>query len=34
LGSSRPITATGKIDKNQLRADYVNGKIATEGVAR
>jgi 3-(methylthio)propionyl---CoA ligase len=29
-----PLAATGKIDKNQLRADYVNGKIATEGVAR
>ncbi|WP_158914862.1 AMP-binding protein [Caulobacter sp. S45] len=29
-----PLAATGKIDKNQLRADYVNGKIATEGVDR
>ncbi len=29
-----PLAATGKIDKNQLRADYVSGKIATEGVAR
>jgi 3-(methylthio)propionyl---CoA ligase len=26
-----PLAATGKIDKNQLRADYANGKIAVEG---
>jgi fatty-acyl-CoA synthase len=32
--AAMPLAATGKIDKNQLRADYVNGKIATEGVAR
>jgi 3-(methylthio)propionyl---CoA ligase len=25
-----PLAATGKIDKNQLRADYANGKISTE----
>jgi fatty-acyl-CoA synthase len=29
-----PLAATGKIDKNQLRADYVNGKYATEGADR
>ena len=23
-----PLAATGKIDKNQLRADYANGKIS------
>ena len=27
-----PLAATGKIDKNQLRADYANGNIAAEGV--
>jgi fatty-acyl-CoA synthase len=27
-----PLAATGKIDKNQLRADYANGKIRAEGV--
>jgi acyl-CoA synthetase (AMP-forming)/AMP-acid ligase II len=27
-----PLAATGKIDKNQLRADYANGKIAGEGI--
>jgi 3-(methylthio)propionyl---CoA ligase len=25
-----PLAATGKIDKNQLRADYANGKISSE----
>jgi fatty-acyl-CoA synthase len=29
-----PLAATGKIDKNQLRADYVSGKIAPEGASR
>jgi fatty-acyl-CoA synthase len=29
-----PLAATGKIDKKQLRADYVDGRIATEGVNR
>jgi len=26
-----PLAATGKIDKNQLRADYADGKITVEG---
>jgi len=26
-----PLAATGKIDKNQLRADYSNGKLAVKG---
>jgi acyl-CoA synthetase (AMP-forming)/AMP-acid ligase II len=26
-----PLAATGKIDKNQLRADYANGNISAEG---
>jgi 3-(methylthio)propionyl---CoA ligase len=25
-----PLAATGKIDKNQLRADYANGKLTAE----
>jgi fatty-acyl-CoA synthase len=29
-----PLAATGKIDKTQLRADYVSGKIAPEGADR
>ena len=29
-----PLAATGKIDKNQLRADFLNGKIATEAANR
>jgi fatty-acyl-CoA synthase len=29
-----PLAATGKIDKNRLRADYARGKIATVTVAR
>jgi acyl-CoA synthetase (AMP-forming)/AMP-acid ligase II len=29
-----PLAATGKIDKNQLRADFQNGKIAAEGANR
>ncbi len=29
-----PLAATGKIDKNQLRADYANGRIAVEGANR
>jgi len=29
-----PLAATGKIDKGRLRADYVNGRIATEGANR
>jgi 3-(methylthio)propionyl---CoA ligase len=28
--AAMPLAATGKIDKNQLRADYANGKISTE----
>ncbi|MDR3511216.1 MAG: long-chain-fatty-acid--CoA ligase [Caulobacteraceae bacterium] len=32
--SAMPLAATGKIDKSRLRADYVNGKIATEGANR
>ncbi|MBS0296940.1 MAG: AMP-binding protein [Proteobacteria bacterium] len=27
-----PLAATGKIDRNRLRADYLAGKLATEGV--
>ena len=26
-----PLASTGKIDKNQLRADYSNGKLAVKG---
>ena len=29
-----PLAATGKIDKNQLRADYATGRIAAESVNR
>ena len=29
-----PLAATGKIDKGRLRADYANGRIATEGANR
>jgi fatty-acyl-CoA synthase len=29
-----PLAATGKIDKNRLRADYANGSIVTEGARR
>jgi len=29
-----PLAATGKIDKNRLRADYARGKIATVAVGR
>ncbi len=29
---SMPLAATGKIDRNRLRAAYLNGKLATEGV--
>ncbi|MEI9926573.1 MAG: hypothetical protein WDN44_01155 [Sphingomonas sp.] len=29
-----PLGASGKIDKNRLRADYAQGKIATDRVAR
>lgn len=29
-----PLAATGKIDKNRLRADYADGKIAPEGANR
>jgi fatty-acyl-CoA synthase len=29
-----PLAATGKIDKNRLRADYANGSIVTEGAHR
>jgi fatty-acyl-CoA synthase len=29
-----PLAATGKIDKNQLRADYVEGRIVAEGANR
>jgi fatty-acyl-CoA synthase len=25
-----PLAATGKIDKNQLRADYANGKLVAQ----
>jgi hypothetical protein len=25
-----PLAATGKIDKNQLRSDYANGKLTAE----
>ncbi len=32
--AAMPLAGTGKIDKTQLRADYVNGKLATEGVNR
>jgi fatty-acyl-CoA synthase len=28
--AAMPLAATGKIDKNQLRSDYANGRIATE----
>ena len=28
-----PLAATGKIDKNQLRADYAEGRIQVEGAA-
>jgi non-ribosomal peptide synthetase component E (peptide arylation enzyme) len=28
---SMPLAATGKIDKNRLRADYANGSIAANG---
>ncbi|MEZ6023405.1 MAG: long-chain-fatty-acid--CoA ligase [Hyphomonadaceae bacterium] len=28
---SMPLAATGKIDKNRLRADYAHGEIATQG---
>ncbi|HEY1604615.1 MAG TPA: AMP-binding protein [Allosphingosinicella sp.] len=31
---SMPLAASGKIDKNRLRADYDAGRIATEGVNR
>ena len=27
---SMPLAATGKIDKNQLRADYANGKLTAD----
>jgi len=29
-----PLAATGKIDKNRLRAEYANGRIVLEGVKR
>ena len=29
-----PLAATGKIDKNRLRADYAAGKFATAKVSR
>jgi 3-(methylthio)propionyl---CoA ligase len=29
-----PLAATGKIDKNQLRADYAEGRIAAQAVTR
>ena len=29
-----PLAATGKLDKNQLRADYANGKIDARAVSR
>jgi 3-(methylthio)propionyl---CoA ligase len=29
--AAMPLAATGKVDKNRLRADYANGKIAPEG---
>ena len=32
--AAMPLAATGKIDKNRLRADYARGKIATVTVAR
>jgi fatty-acyl-CoA synthase len=32
--ASMPLAATGKIDKNQLRAQYANGRIAGERVSR
>jgi hypothetical protein len=25
-----PLAATGKIDKNQLRSDYANGKLSAQ----
>ena len=30
--ATMPLAATGKIDKNQLRADYLEGRLAAEGV--
>ncbi|MEO7687800.1 MAG: AMP-binding protein [Sphingomonas sp.] len=32
--AAMPLAATGKIDKNRLRADYARGKIATVAVGR
>jgi len=32
--SAMPLAATGKIDKNQLRADYANGRIGAERAKR
>jgi fatty-acyl-CoA synthase len=29
-----PLATTGKIDKNQLRTDYANGRIADKRVSR
>ena len=32
--AAMPLAATGKIDKNRLRADYARGKITTVAVGR
>jgi fatty-acyl-CoA synthase len=32
--SAMPLAATGKIDKNQLRAQYANGRIVGKRVSR
>ncbi|MDQ0465033.1 fatty-acyl-CoA synthase [Caulobacter ginsengisoli] len=32
--AAMPLAATGKIDKNRLRADYVSGEMVTQGVTR